>query len=222
MNTLDFIVLILLAFGGIVGFQKGLITGISRFVGKIAAIGIAVLFHTTFLNTIEPVLDLREKVEPKIGAFLAKIVAGKTAAPGQFGSTDALVQPVIGEATVVVTDYVLKIGSLLMLFFLAAFLINLLIAMIITPLAKSLGFVNRGGGLAFGVLSMLVGVCLVMGLVSPFLTTVNPDAFRVSSSIMYPWLMQGYELLLGFISAFAGDILNNPLETIPLLKGTKV
>jgi uncharacterized membrane protein required for colicin V production len=50
LNTFDLIILGLLFFGGIAGFQKGLITGLSRFVGKIAAIVIAVVFIASFLR----------------------------------------------------------------------------------------------------------------------------------------------------------------------------
>ncbi len=222
MNTFDFIILGLLAFGGIAGFRKGLITGLSRFLGKIAAIGIAVFFHPEFLQKVEPVLKLREKIEPKIGSFLTKVAEGKTPGKGQFADPDALVQPMIGEATIVLTDYVLKIGALLVLFFLIAFLINLLIAVVITPLAKTLSFVNRGGGLVFGILSTTLVLCLIIGLMAPFLTTANPGIFKASSSLLYPWLIQGYEILVCMIFAVAGDFLFNPLEAFPLFQETAI
>lgn len=215
MSTFDIVILILLVFGGIAGFQKGLITGLSRFIGKIAAIGIAVFFHMQFLNSVEPVLGLRIKIKPIIESFLEKIVESKSAAGGQFGDTGSFVGPVIGEATAVLTNYVLKIGAVITLFLLAVFIINIIIAVIITPLAKTLSFVNRGGGFAFGILSMLVGLCLCIGLMGPFLMTANTEMFRVSDSVLYPWLIEGYEVLLGIISAFAGDIFTNPLESLP-------
>jgi len=221
LNTFDLIILGLLFFGGIAGFQKGLITGLSRFVGKIAAIVIAVVFHSKFLETLEPVLSLREKVEPAIGGFLLRIVESK-APSGSSSATQALVQPAIGEATLALTDYVLKIGSLLVLFILASLVINLIIAVVITPLAKTLSFVDRGGGLAFGVLSMAIGLCLVVGLLAPFLTTASTGLFKTNNSLLYPWLIQGYDVILAVISTFAGDILSNPLDKLPMFNQTPI
>lgn len=216
MNTLDFIVLILLALGGFTGFRKGLITGLSRFAGKIAAIAIAVLFYKQFLDTLDQSIGLREKIEPQVAAFLIKIMEN-TSVSGP-GSTEVLAQSVLGQATMVVTDYILMIGALLLLFFVVSVIINLLIAVIITPLAKNFSIINRGGGLAFGFLSMLVAICLFAGLSAPLLTTAASGAAGVGQSFMYPWLLQGYEIIQGAISVFAGDILTNPLEGFPITK----
>lgn len=221
MNTFDLIIVALLLFGGIAGFQKGLITGLSRFIGKIAAIVIAVVFHNQFLNMLEPALGLREKLEPAISGFLLNIVQGRLPS-GSLYDTQTIAQPALGEATTVLTDYVLKIGSLLVLFILASLVINLIIAVVITPLAKTLSFVDRGGGLAFGVLSMFIGLCLVVGLLAPFLTTATTSIFKVSNSLLYPWLIQGYDVLLAVISTFAGDILTNPLEKLPIFNQTLI
>lgn len=215
-------ILIILAVGGIAGFQKGLITGLARFIGKIAAIVIAIFFHMHFLTAVEPVFGLREKIAPTISDFLTKILASKATGGGQFGNTDALTQPVITEATVVLTDYLLKIGSLIILFLVTGFIINLIIAVVITPLAKSLSIVNRGGGLAFGALSTMVGLCLVIGLFTPFLTASDSGIFGINDSLLYPWIAQGYDLLVGITSAFAEDTLTNPLERFPLFEQTPV
>ncbi|NLI92895.1 MAG: CvpA family protein [Peptococcaceae bacterium] len=223
MNTFDIVVLILILAGGIAGFQKGLIMGLSRLVGKIAAIVVAVVFHQQFLKTIEPVLGLKKIIEPKISGFLAKIVESKLAASGvPGGTTKALAQPAINQATVALTDYVLKIGSLLLLFILVSLIINFVISLIISPVAKSLSFADRGGGMIFGILSTLIGVCLFVGLVAPLLTKGNVGLFKISNSILYPWLMEGYDFILFGIKAYAGDVLKNPLEGIPLFKGMQV
>jgi uncharacterized membrane protein required for colicin V production len=208
-----------LLFGGIAGFQKGLITGLARFAGKITAIAVAVIFHKQFLNAVDPLLGVRRMVEPQIAAFLAKVIEKKASAGGPFNSHSVL-QPVINDATIALTDYILKIGSLLLLFILVTIIINIIIALVINPLAKSLGFVNRGGGLVFGILGVVVGVCLVIGLLSPFLTTISPGVLKINNSLIYPWIMDGYKMLSGIISAFAGDFLVNPLETLPMFKET--
>lgn len=223
MNTFDIIVVIVLALGGLAGFQKGLLTGVSRFVGKIAAIGIAIVFHIKFLSIVEPILELREKISPKINGILSKIIESKAAGgQGQYLNTDALVQPILGEATIVLTDYLLRIGSLILLFILSGVVINLIITVVIDPLAKSLGIVNRGGGLAFGALSAAVGLCLIIGLISPFLSSTNPGALNLNESLSYPWVIGGYDLLTGILSAFTGDIFTNPLDKFPVLKSTAV
>jgi hypothetical protein len=98
----------------------------------------------------------------------------------------------------------------------------LIIALVITPLAKTLSIVDRGGGLAFGLMSSLVGICLIVGIFSPFLTTTGSGIFAVNTSFLFPWLIQGYNLLLAGISVFAGDILTNPLESFPLFRQTPV
>jgi uncharacterized membrane protein required for colicin V production len=100
--------------------------------------------------------------------------------------------------------------------------INLIIAVVITPLAKTLSFVDRGGGLAFGVLSMAIGLCLVVGLLAPFLTTASTGLFKTNNSLLYPWLIQGYDVILAVISTFAGDILSNPLDKLPMFNQTPI
>ncbi|MCM1565986.1 MAG: CvpA family protein [Dehalobacter sp. 4CP] len=219
MNTFDYVMLALLVLGGLIGFRKGLITGLSRFIGKIAAIGIAVFFYKPFLNLLEPVLGLEAKLEPKIGNFLTKIAESKASGTDPYGAADSIRQSMIGQATPVLTDYVLKIGAVLLLFILAACIINLIIALVITPIAKNLSFINRGGGLLFGLLSTFVVISLVLGLFSPLLSTGDSGLLKTGSSLLYPWFMQGYDLILSGISVFAGDILNNPLNSIPLLNG---
>ncbi|KUO61903.1 MAG: hypothetical protein APF84_04500 [Gracilibacter sp. BRH_c7a] len=221
MSVFDVVVLILLGLGAITGFQKGLITGIARLAGKIAAIVVAVLFHQQFLSFIEPVFNLRTLIEPRIAGLLAKVVEGK-AIPGATGQEEAFVQPMLTEATMVITDYALKIIGLLLLFIVLSVIINIFITVVITPLAKSLGLVNRGGGLAFGALSTIIVLCLIVGMASPFLSTGNPGIINTNSSLLYPWLLEGYQLLLSFIAVFDSEFLTNPFEALPILKGTPI
>ncbi len=220
MNIFDIIILVLLLFGGIAGFQRGLITGLARFAGKIASIAIAVLFHQDFLNWLEPRFGIRENIQPHISSFLSKIIKSQTPVSASKVNTDAMIQPVVGEATIILTDYALKVISLLVLFFLVGFMLNLIITLVITPLAKSLGFVNRGGGLAFGLLSAGIVLCLVVGLIEPFLSSLSTGLSRVNDSLFYPWLMQGYDIILGVVSTFVGDIITNPLEGFSIIKDT--
>lgn len=215
MNTFDIGVLIVLALGCFAGFQKGLLTGVAGFAGKILAIGVAVGLHKQVLTAVEPLLGLRGKVEPEIAKFLNNIVESKVVSGGQFGnSVKDNVQPVIGDATVALTDYLLKIIAIMALFFVAMLLINLLISLLITPLAKKLSFADKGGGLLFGFFSVLVVISLVVGLLSPFLATGNLAGIRVDDSLLYPWLIRSYNFLYNVIITFAGDILTNPLEKL--------
>ena len=221
MSSFDLIVLALLGLGAVTGFQKGLITGVARLAGKIAAIVAALIFHQQFLSFIEPVLNLRKMVEPRVEGLLAKLVESK-AISGSIGDGDGFLQPMLTEATIMVTDYALKIIGLLLLFIILSIIINILIALVITPLARSLGFVNRGGGLAFGILSSFVVLCLVVGMASPFLNTADIGIINTSSSIIYPWLLEGYQVLLSLLAVFDSDFLMNPFEALPLFKGTPV
>ncbi|UWG97249.1 CvpA family protein [Dehalobacter sp. DCM] len=221
MNTFDYILLVLLVLSGITGFHKGLITGLSRLIGNLAAIGIAVFFHKPFLNVIEPVFGLEERLKPKIVDFLTKIAENK-ASGTDGGITDTVTQSIIGQTAPVLTDYILKIGSVLALFILVVCIINIIIALVITPLAKNLSFINRGGGFIFGLLTMLIVLSLILGFFSPILTTADIALFKTSDSLLFPWFMEGYDILLSVISAFAGDIFRNPLESIPLFQGITV
>jgi len=221
MSTFDIIILVLLALGGIAGFQKGLITGVAKLIGKIAAIGIAFVFNRQFLGLIENIVEVREMVEPRVGNFLARVLEVRIA-EGAYGNSNALIEPVLGQATTAMTNYVLKIGSIIILFILAVFIINLIIAVVITPLAKSLSFVNRGGGLAFGVLSSGIVLCLIVGLLNPFLSTAGPGALEVNQSLLFSWMVGIYKLLISFISGFSGDVLSNPLDALPVFKETSL
>ena len=219
MSSFDIVVLFLLGLGAITGFQKGLITGLARLAGKIAAIVVALLFHQQFLSFIEPVFNLRGIIEPRVVGLLTRIVASQT---NSEGSTETFVQPMLTEATIVITDYALKIIGLLLLFIVLSVAINIFITLVVTPLAKSLGIVNRGGGLAFGALSTIVVLCLVVGIASPFLSTANSGIINTSQSFLYPWLLEGYQLLLSFIGVFDSELLTNPFEALPIFNGTPI
>ncbi len=130
MNTFDFIILILLAAAGIIGFQKGLITGLTRFVGKIIAIGIAFVFHSQFINLLENIFPISKLIESSLSGIMAKILESKMAA-SQSGGSDAMLEPFAGSVTAVITDYILIILSISVLFFIASILINLLIGVLI-------------------------------------------------------------------------------------------
>ena len=220
MSGFDLVVLVLLGFGAVTGFQKGLITGAARLAGKIAAIVIALLFHQQFISLIEPVFDLEAMIEPKVEGFLAKI-AESTAISGSSGE-GSLLQPMLTEATIAVTDYVLTICGLLLLFIAVSVIINIIITIVITPLARSLSLVNRGGGLAFGLLSTFIVLSLVIGLTSPFINTTDTGIISTGESFIYPILLTGYDSILAVISVFDSEILTNPFEAFPLLKGTPV
>jgi len=218
MNTFDIIILVLLILGGIVGFKKGLITGIFKFIGKIAAIVVAFVFYRPFLTLLESTIGLRALVEPRIEKFVLKILEGK-AATGQYGTSQSLLQPVVNQATTVMTDYFLNIAAILILFILATIIINLLIAVIIKPLAKNLSIVNRGGGLAFGVLGTAVVLCLLVGFLNPFLSAAAPGSLRINESILFPWMTQGYDLVITVFSGFSSDNFINPLDSLSVFKG---
>ncbi|ADY57617.1 hypothetical protein Sgly_3355 [Syntrophobotulus glycolicus DSM 8271] len=214
MNGLDIAALIILMIGGLTGYRKGLITGASHFVGKITALVIAMLFHGQFLQVIEPYLHLRDKIQPKISAFLLKAALARLneGAPGAAGSSEGLLQPAVAQTAISLTDYILLIGSVLLLFLLTSLLINILIGIVINPIANSLGIINRGGGLLFGVLGSFIVVCLFVGLASPLLALFDTAALNPEGSVLYPVFQAGYEIIKVFISAAAGDFLTNPLK----------
>lgn len=222
MATFDVIVLILVLLGGVAGLQKGLITGLARLGGKIAAIVIAVVFHQKFIDTIEPFLGLKKLIEPQISAFLAKIIEDKLPAGIPSGGAEAFVQPALSQATLALTGYILNIGSLIVLFILVSLLVNLLTSVIFSPLAKGLSFADRGGGFVFGVVGTLLGLCLIVGLIAPFLASGYIGFLKVNHSVFYPWLIQGYDIISAGMKAYAGDILKNPLEGFPMLKEMQV
>jgi len=214
LNTFDFVILAVLAIGAIAGFRKGLITGIARFLGKIAAVVVAVLFHDEFLSLADSALNLKVKITPTVNGFLSKAIAGRTG-QSEPAFSEALLEPVLSNTTAIVTDYLLKISSLIILFLIAGFLINLIISLFIKPLAKSLSLINRGGGFLFGFLSSMIGICLIVGLITPFLTATSWGVSNLANSITYPFVSQGYDLILGLISSFADGTLTNPFENLP-------
>lgn len=213
MNALDAAALIILAIGGLAGYQKGLITGFSHFVGKIASLVIALLYHQQFLQTLEPFLHLRDKIQPKISAFLLRVALERIGGGGSLsGSAEKLVQPAISQTAVSLTDYILMIGSVILLFLLTSLAINIFISIIVNPIAGSMGIINRGGGLLFGVLSSFVAVCLIVGLTSPLLTIVNSKALKPETSELYPVFISGYVIIKDLSSVIAEDLLTNPLK----------
>lgn len=215
MNTFDFLILAVLAIGAFAGFRKGFITGIARFLGKIAAVVIAVLFHDEFLSIADGAFSLKAKITPTINDFLSGVLAGKID-QSEPAFSEALLEPFLSNTTVLVTNYFLKISSLIILFLIAGFGINLFISLFIKPLAKSLSLVNRGGGLIFGFFSSMVGVCLIVGLITPFLTATTWGVNNLSYSVTYPFVSRGYDLILSLVSSFADGTLANPFENLPI------
>ncbi len=170
-------------------YQNGINSGISHFVGKIAALIIALLFHQQFLQTLEPYLHLRDKIQPKISAFLLKTALERIGGGTSISSSSAkLAQPAIAQTAISLTDYILLIGSVILLFLLTSLVINIFIGIIVNPIASSMGMINKGGGLLFGILSSFVVVCLIVGLTAPILSIINSEAFKPEASELYPFL----------------------------------
>ncbi len=214
MSNFDIIIIVLVVLSGVAGFRKGLITGMSRFIGRIAAIAIAFVFHKQFFNLADAIFSVRESVEPIIGNFITQLLESSISS-GTYSNTETLLQTGADQLTIVLTNYILSIGSVLILFILASLIIDLIIALVISPLAKNLSFINKGGGFAFGILSSFIVLCLIVGLITPFLTTAGPSVLELNDSILYPWMVQGYELELSVMQGFA-DGLHNPLDAFPI------
>ena len=220
MNTFDIIILTLLVLGGIIGFRKGLITGISRFVGKILAIGFAFAFHDEFTIILEELFGLSKIIEATLNGILVKVIDGNMTSD-LYGDSDNLLQPAVGLLTSI-SEYILLIFSIAVLFIIASFLINLVISLIISPVARKLGLINRGGGFAFGVLSSFIVLCLFIGLFTPFLNLPGNKVLSIGNSLLYPLMLQGYDLELSVFSSFSDDILTNSLYSLPFSSETSL
>jgi uncharacterized membrane protein required for colicin V production len=216
MSLFDIFVVTIVVISGIAGVRKGLITGLAKFIGKIVAVFVAFLFFARFLEFLEKHIALREIIEPKVGNLVIKIFEGKVNGGG-YGNSSFLMSAAIEQATNSFTNYILNIIAILVLFVAVSLFINLVISFLISPLAKNLTIINRGGGFVLGLLSSFVVLCLVVGLISPFLTA-SEKLSSVQTSVLYPYLMEGYNTALPVISGFSSEILLNPLESIESLK----
>ncbi|MFA6808914.1 MAG: CvpA family protein, partial [Eubacteriales bacterium] len=159
MATFDIIIIILLIAGAITGYRKGVLTGIARLVGKIVAFAAAWIFHVQFLEYLESVIALRSKIEPQLYSLLTKVIEKQVVSIGNADSIDAT-QQVIGKATGLLANYALKVIAFISLFIIVSLLVNIFIRLVISPLAKSLGIVNSGGGLVFGLFSTFLVLSL--------------------------------------------------------------
>ncbi|NLM22072.1 MAG: CvpA family protein [Peptococcaceae bacterium] len=220
MNTFDIIMLTLLVLGGIIGFRKGLITGFTRFVGKILAIGFAFAFHNQFAIILEDLFGLRKIIESTLGGILMGVIDDRIASD-LYGNSDNLFQPAVGLLTAI-SKYIILTFSIVVLFLIASCFINLIINLIISPAARKLGLINRGGGFAFGVLSAFIVLCLFIGLFTPFLTLSGNKLLSTGNSLLYPLMLQGYDLELSVFSSFSEDILTNYLYSLPLSSETSL
>jgi uncharacterized membrane protein required for colicin V production len=104
-----------------------------------------------------------------------------------------------------------------LLFLLCTVAVNLIIALIIRPLADALSLADRGGGLVLGLCGSFLLLSLVVGAASPVIDA-NESWAVVRESMSYPFLRAGYGFILSLVHLFQpeapSDLLNAGMASL--------
>ncbi|HVJ49129.1 CvpA family protein [Desulfitobacterium sp.] len=221
MNIFDILILGFLILGALQGYRKGLISGLVSLLGSLLGFYIAVKEYLNVLGWVEQHTPLRQWLEPVVYRFVLPSVQSQAQTTQQqaidriFSMIPKELQGLIGSGTVpdfqsytqnmvktitqnmagVLTDNLMRILAFFVTYCAVVLILQILATIVLTPLAFFGGTVNRGGGFLFGALGALVGIAVIVGLISPFLTIFgeNGSLALLQQAWFYPYLVQIFE-----------------------------
>jgi uncharacterized membrane protein required for colicin V production len=99
------------------------------------------------------------------------------------------------------TDFILNTIALVLLFILGTVAVNILVALIVRPLAEALSVADRGGGLVLGLCGSFLLLAIVVGAAAPVIDA-NESWAAVRESMSYPILRAGYNFILSVVHLY--------------------
>lgn len=242
MNLVDVLIIGVVLLGALHGYQKGLITSIVNFLSSIIAFVVASWKYAAVLHWSEQYLPLQKWLEPLIYQAILPAVQAKTSSlqqqfignilsalpPGWRNIFDSLnlaniqipqtIEQVTQRLAETLTERILGLVAFGCVFLTVVILIQLLASIMLRFLGFWGGAFNRGGGLMFGGLSVLVCLAVLVGLSAPLLKMGVGGSFNtlILNSFFYPYLTKIFQAL---DQVFSAQISQKLLEPLSLSKG---
>lgn len=236
MNLIDILILGIIFLGALHGYQKGLISSIINFLSTIVGFLVASWKYMVALRWAEQYFPLQTWLEPVIYKAILPSVQAKAstlqnqalgnilgALPPEWRSLfenlsgaqmPQAVEQVTHRLAGMFTERILSLIAFICVFYLVAFIIQLVFSIILQPFGVWGGSLNREGGLLFGGLSALIGMAVLAGLFSPLLQWGVGGSLNalLQSSSFYPYLVEIFRVLDQAFSAQLNQKLLEPLS----------
>ncbi len=239
MNLLDILILGLILIGALRGYQKGLLSSIVNFLSYIVGFLVASWKYMVALQWVQQYLPLQQWLEPVIYKAILPSVQSKAASlqhqalgnilgalPQEWRSLfenlsgvqmPQAIEQVTHRLAGMFTERILSLIAFGCVFFLVVFIVQLAFSILLRPFGSWSGLLNRGGGLLFGGLSVLIGLSVLAGLFSPLLPLGIGGSFSalIQSSSVYPYLVEIFYQLDQMLAAQLSQRLLEPLSQDP-------
>ena len=237
MNLFDVLIVGFVLLGALQGYQRGLMKSIVHFLSWIAGFLVASWQYMNALRWAEQYFPLQQWIEPVIYRALLPSMESKDLTLQQqvFGNILGVlpekwrnilpslnlsglempqtVEKITHQLAGTISENILSLIAFGLVFYSVVLLIQLLVAILLSPLGSWSGSFSHGGGLIFGGLSSLLGLSVLAGLSSPLLQLGVGGNFIVliQKSYFYPYLVEVFILLDQLFSAQLKEKLLEPL-----------
>ena len=235
MNLIDILILGFILLGALRGYQRGLIASIVNLLSNIAGFIVASWKYMVALRWAEQYFPFQQWLEPVIYRAIRPTVQTKASTlqdptlanilgslPSELRSLfenlsgvqmPQAIEQVTHRLAGLFTERILSLIAFACVFYFVVFIIQLIFSVLFRPFGNWGGSLNREGGLVFGGLSALIGLCVMAGLFSPLLQLGVGGSINalIQSSTFYPHLVEIFNVLARVFAAQLSQKLLGPL-----------
>lgn len=240
MNIFDILILVFVILGALEGYRRGIISGLISFGASLLGFIFAAKEYIKVLGWLDQYTPLRQWLEPIIYKMvlpsveaqaqatqqqtLDRILAvipqelrnllGSEAAPDFQTYTQNAIQGIAENMTGVFTESVMKILAFVLTYTLILLILNALTALILAPVQRITGTLNRGGGFILGGLGAFIGLSVFVGFIAPLITLAGQDTpwGLLLEAQTYPLLVQTFDTLVRVFRLNLDQALSIPLD----------
>ena len=239
MNIVDMLILGLILLGALQGYRRGFLSGLANLLGSLGGLIFAAHNYEAVLRALENKFPLHAWVEPYVfkaiwgqiqaqaqgmgGNFLGSIIQlplgiRSLETNGKGGPLQSVTQGILEEAAhrlaATITENILKILAFTLIFYGFFLLVHLVVGIFLRPLGAFGGTVNHGGGMLLGAVTVIVGLAVLSGVISPFVDSGwSPKLALLAQSWFYPHFLSLFKFL---DRIFAVQIVPKLLEPLQL------
>ncbi|NMA69542.1 MAG: CvpA family protein [Desulfitobacterium sp.] len=240
MNPFDILIFIIILFGAIQGFRKGLISGIISLGCNIIGLILAARNYQLVKVWLETKTSLNIWIEKVIYGRVLSLVekrAGESQEqalesifsilPKEFAAfledfqlpdlqlySSGVLETIARTFTQSLTSSIMSIISFFLIFIIVIIIGEIIASIILSTLGTFKRTINRGGGFLVGGLVSFLGLAIFFGLLSPIISfiTSNGGLESVRTSIIYPHLLNSFTLIQEFLQLNLLENLALPLD----------
>lgn len=207
MNSLDYIILVLLGISALMGFYRGFLSVLGGFASTLIALFAAVIYRHELARYLEEEFGLKTLLSQTLADKIPQPSWGSSLQGSMLPSLKDL--PVIQEQLAHFAELILVAGSFLLLYIIISKGLRLIWKVMEAPFRRGvLGGINRLAGLLLLTAKDLLIMAVLLGILSPFIKSgagmaisgfVNMGSLLDHSCLM-PYFMDiftGLETLLG-------------------------